>query len=229
MEEEEYMSTELQRILEEFTRIKDAYLALKVYSETQEEALSIEKHRSEKLRENLEKLSNTFFLLEKRYKSNVEKLQAENGNFRKMIEELGEQCEHLRLVNADRNGSDFDAVCRLQDEVEILKSQLAMQEEKQNEDIAVLKQQHADEIQRYKMLLQNAKQGSISSKPAKRGRPKNSEKRKKNTSYFRWPELDITRANVTPMENEVETGNGDSRAKKRKLFHEDREIVVDIP
>lgn len=45
----------------------------------------------------------------------------------------------------------------LQDEVECLKVQLLMQEEKHNEDIALLKQQHTDEIQRYKMLLQNAK------------------------------------------------------------------------
>lgn len=45
----------------------------------------------------------------------------------------------------------------LQDEVECLKVQLLMQEKKHNEDIALLKQQHTDEIQRYKMLLQNAK------------------------------------------------------------------------
>ncbi|XP_076302396.1 uncharacterized protein LOC143220672 [Lasioglossum baleicum] len=228
MEEEEYMSTDLRRNLEEFTRIRDAYLALKVYCETQEEALSIEKKHSEKLRENLEKLSNAFLLLEKRYNSNVERLQAENGNFRKMIEELREQCDHLRLVNVDRNGSE-EQIFKLQDELEVLKSQLAIQEEKQNEDIAVLKQQHADEIQRYKVLLQNAKQGSIYNKAAKRGRLKNSERSNMYTSCFRWPKLDVEKTNVTPMEDEVETGNGNSGVKKRKLFHEDRAIVVDIP
>lgn len=50
----------------------------------------------------------------------------------------------------------------LQDEVECLKVQLLMQEEKHNEDIALLKQQHTDEIQKYKMLLQNAKLTSTS-------------------------------------------------------------------
>lgn len=52
-----------------------------------------------------------------------------------------------------------------------------MQEEKHNEDIALLKQKHSDEIQRYKMLLQNTKKDTA--------RPKNVVKNKRNTSSFR--------------------------------------------
>lgn len=37
-----------------------------------------------------------------------------------------------------------------------------MQEEKHNENVALLKQQHFDELQRYRMLLQNGKQASTS-------------------------------------------------------------------
>ena len=53
-------------------------------------------------------------------------------------------------------------MCKLQDEMEVLKAQLLMQDEKHIEDVALLKKQHSDELQRYKVLLQNAKLASTS-------------------------------------------------------------------
>lgn len=72
----------------------------------QEEAMSIEKARSERLQMNLEKLSTTYLLLENRYKSIVEKLQTERDDLRKTNEELKEQCDHLRLINAEDRGGN---------------------------------------------------------------------------------------------------------------------------
>ncbi|XP_006610412.1 uncharacterized protein LOC102677146 [Apis dorsata] len=225
--EEEYLNSELRGILEQFVRIRDAYVAMETYCEVQEEALSIEKERNEKMKENLEKLSKTYLLLEKRYKTTVEKLQNEGNDLRKMIEELKKDCDDLRLINAERIAND-EQMRGLQDEVECLKVQLLMQEEKHNEDIALLKQQHTDEIQRYKILLQNAKLAPTSNEPKKRGRPKNSGKNKKDTSYFRWPELNIEKINDTYMGFEKEIVNKNIETKKRKLFHEDKDTTVDI-
>ncbi|XP_012172960.2 protein Hook homolog 1 [Bombus terrestris] len=231
MEEQEYIGCELQGILEEFTRIRDAYLALKAYCEMQEEATSIEKARSERLQMNLEKLSTTYLLLENRYKSIVEKLQTERDDLRKTNEELKEQCDHLRLINAEDRGGNNNQICKLQDELEVLKAQLVMQEEKHNENVALLKQQHFDELQRYRMLLQNGKQASTSRESKKRERTKNLGKNRKKVSFFRWPELDIETINSVPLEarNDNEAGNRNCATKKRKLFHEDRDIIIDIP
>ncbi|XP_029033285.1 uncharacterized protein LOC114871488 [Osmia bicornis bicornis] len=220
MEVEEYVSYEFQGILEEFGRIRDAYVALKAYCKIQDETMTMEKERSERMRENLEKLSRTYLLLEKRCKSTIVALQTEKEGLLKTIEDLKEQCDHLRLINTDRNAND-ERTYQLQDEIEILKAQLSMQEEKHNEDIALLKQKHSDEIQRYKMLLQNTKQNTA--------RPKNLVKSKNNTSCFRWPELNIERhkSNLMDIENES-TGSKSQRNKKRKLFSEDRTATFDI-
>lgn len=68
--------------------------------------MSIEKARSERLQMNLEKHSTTYQLLENRYKSIVEKLQTERDDLRKTNEELKEQCDHLRLINAEDCGGN---------------------------------------------------------------------------------------------------------------------------
>lgn len=56
------------------------------------------------------------------------------------------------------NNINYNTVRKLQDEIEVLKAQLLLQEEKHREDVAILKQQHSDEIIRHKVLLQSAKQ-----------------------------------------------------------------------
>ncbi|CAL7942054.1 unnamed protein product [Xylocopa violacea] len=226
MAEQDLVNNELRQILDEFTRFRDAYLALQTYSELQEERISAEKERSTKMEEAIEKLSQTYLLLERRHKLTTEKLQAENGDLRKTVEELKEQCDHLRLISTDHNRND-DEICRLQDQIEVLTAQLLMQEEKYGEDVKVLKQQHSDELQRYKMLLQNAKQASTTGEPKKRGRAKTLEKN--GVQCFRWPKLDIQRADDDSQANDEAIGNAcPTRIKKRKLFYEDRETMVDI-
>ncbi|XP_043515685.1 uncharacterized protein LOC122531660 isoform X1 [Frieseomelitta varia] len=227
MVEEECINSELRGILEEFTRIRNAYVALKAYCEIREEAASMEKEQVGKMRENLEKLSATYLLLEKRYKSTVEKLQTEMNELRKVNEELKEQCDHLRLVNVDRGGN-ADQMCKLQDEMEALKAQLLMQEEKHTEDVALLKKQHSDELQRYKVLLQNAKLASTSCETKKGARAKNLGNNKRKVSFFRWPELSVERVNGTSLENEEETVDKNCGKKKRKLFYEDKDTLIDI-
>lgn len=65
----------------------------------------------------------------------------------------------------------------------------------------------------------------------KRERPKNLGKNRKKVPFFRWPELDIETINSAPLEapNDNETGNRNCATKKRKLFHEDRDTIIDIP
>ncbi|XP_076757250.1 uncharacterized protein LOC143427205 [Xylocopa sonorina] len=159
MAQEEYVNSELCQILDEFTRIRDAYQLLQTYCDLQGERISAEEERSAAKQGALEKFSQSYLLLDKRYKSITEKLRAENNDLRKTVEELKEQCDRLRLINTDHNRND-DEICRLQDQIEVLTAQLLMQEEKHGEDLRILKQQHSDEVQRYKMLLQTAKQGS---------------------------------------------------------------------
>ncbi|XP_076397031.1 uncharacterized protein LOC100883247 isoform X2 [Megachile rotundata] len=198
-----------------------AYVGLKAYCQIQEETVTMEKERSQRMTQNLEKLSKTYLLLEKRYKTTVVGLQSEKDGLLKTIEELKEQCDHLRLINADCNAND--QTYRLQEEVEVLRSQLSMQEDKYQEDIALLKQKHSDELQRYKMLLQNAKKDT-SNEPKKRTVSSNPNKNKQNTS-FRWPKLNVERIN-TPME--ATSGNKPDGNKKRKLFSEDSEATFDL-
>ncbi|CAK9806329.1 hypothetical protein ANTPLA_LOCUS4840 [Anthophora plagiata] len=221
MAAEDCLNPEFLSVFEDFARIRDTYVALEAYREVQEETLSMEKERSEKMKDNLEKLSRTYVLLEKRYKSIVDELQTDNENLRKTVENLKEQCDHLRLIDTDRNGNE-EQMSRLQDELEILKAQIVMQQEKHNEDVAVLKQKHSDEIQQYKLLLRNSKLGTTVE--SKKKEPKKSKKSKNETSYFRWPELDIDKINIS-AENDMETG---SRMKKRKLFSENTKTLVDI-
>ncbi|XP_017799492.1 PREDICTED: uncharacterized protein LOC108580293 [Habropoda laboriosa] len=222
MADEDCINPEFLSVLEEFTRIRDAYVALEAYHRMQEETLHVEQERSEKMQENLEKLSKTYVLRDKQYKSVVDELQKDNENLRKTVENLREQCDHLRLINTDRNGND-EQMGRLQDELEVLKAQILMQQEQHNEDVAVLKQKHSDEIQRYQMLLKNAKQGPAS-ESKKRGPPENSSKSKNQSSYVRWLELNINKINISAKSNE-ETGR---RNKRRKLFSENTENTIDI-
>lgn len=46
---------------------------------------------------------------------------------------------------------------KLQDEIEVLKTELVLQEEKHTGEVAILKQEHSNEMHKYKVLLQNAK------------------------------------------------------------------------
>lgn len=83
---------------------------METYCEVQEEALSIEKERYEKMKENLEKLSKTYLFLERKYKTTVEKLQNEGNDLRKIIEELKKDCDDLRLINAERIANDEQSI-----------------------------------------------------------------------------------------------------------------------
>ncbi|XP_076235768.1 uncharacterized protein LOC143180119 [Calliopsis andreniformis] len=229
MSAKEQLSFELQGIFDEFTRVRDAYVAMKAYCDAQEETLALEKERSKRMKGNIEKLSTTYLLLEKRYKSTLEELKTEKENLCKTVEDLKEQCDHLRLIGIDRNGND-EQICKLQDEIEVLKVQMQLQEEKHNEDVAILKQRHSDEIKRYKVLLQNSKQDVATNQSRKRGPPKNVDKNKKNTFFFRWPELDIQKvSNTLPLSDEEEIENNKNNGnKRRKLFQEDRDAVFNI-
>lgn len=48
---------------------------------------------------------------------------------------------------------------------------------------------------------------------------------------YRWPELKIETINSVPLEprNDNEAGNRNYTIKKRKLFHEDSDAIIDIP
>ncbi|XP_053982352.1 uncharacterized protein LOC128878291 [Hylaeus volcanicus] len=161
MKDDKYTRPEHQEILDEFTRVRDAYVALKTYCDSQEETVKIENERLERMKGNLERLSKVCLLLENRYKLIAEEMQTENATLRKTVQDLKEQCNHLRLIVADRNG-DYEQTVRLQDEVEVLKGQLLLQQEKYREDVASLIHRHSDEIQKYKVLLMNAKQNAVS-------------------------------------------------------------------
>lgn len=49
-------------------------------------------------------------------------------------------------------------VCRLQDELEVLKAELILQEERHKEEIVKLERQYIEELQKYKTLLESRQQ-----------------------------------------------------------------------
>ncbi|XP_043262095.1 uncharacterized protein LOC122402954 [Colletes gigas] len=225
MDDEEITRPELQGIFDEFKRIRDAYVAMKAYCVTQGQVLSLEYERTQRMKENLEKLMEAYQFLTNRYKVDVEKLQKENETLCKTIEGLKEQCDYLRLIATDRNSSDQQTF-QMQDEIEVLKANLLLQEEKHNEDVALLRQKHSDEIQRYKMLL-NSRVATHQNK--KREQPKTAKKTKENVPpFFRWPVLDIEKVNATPMDIEEAIGDFGKGNKKRKLFSENSDTPINI-
>ncbi|XP_076653043.1 uncharacterized protein LOC143359179 [Halictus rubicundus] len=227
MNDNESLSLELQAIIDEFSRIRDAYVALKAYCDVQEETLATEKLHSNRMKENFEKLSKTYSLLRKRYHSMIEESKEEKESFQRTIENLKEQCDHLRLVAIDCN-DDNEQVSKLENELAILKTELLIQTAKHNEDVAILKQKHSDELQKYKVLLQNTKLKAASSETKKKTKPKKPAQEKENINYFRWPELTIEKITSAPINADEDATTISNVNKKRRLFCEDNDDAVSI-
>nr|XP_033327479.1 uncharacterized protein LOC117221027 [Megalopta genalis] len=229
MEDKGCLSSELESIIDEFSRIRDAYVSLKAYSDVQGESLMMERQSLNKMKENFEKLSQSYALLEKRYKSMMDEFNTEKQNMQGTIQELREQCDHLRLVVIDRNGDDGQ-VCNLENEITALKAELVAQAAKHKEEIAILKQAHSDELLRYHVLLQNAKLEAASDENKKQKRqrkPGNNEK--ENVNGFRWPELSIERISTAPRIVDVKEVHFENvGTKKRRLYRENDEDAVSL-
>ncbi|XP_078041690.1 uncharacterized protein LOC144472456 [Augochlora pura] len=227
MDDKGCLSSELETIIDEFSRIRDAYLGLKAFCDVQGEVLMMEKRSSSKLTEKFEKLSESYTLLDKRCALMTVKFNTEKQGLLKTIEELKEQCDHLRLVAMNHNGDDGQ-VNNLENDIAALKAELVLQTTKHTEEIAVLKQAHSDELLRYHMLLQNAKLAAASDVNKQQKRQKKSLKIQ-STGGFRWPELTIEKISAAPKIAEVEKEPLEEVAsKKRKLYRESDEDAISL-
>ncbi|XP_076300696.1 uncharacterized protein LOC143218929 [Lasioglossum baleicum] len=225
MNDTEPLSQELQTLVDEFARIRDAYIVLKAYCNVQEEIWATEKLHSSRMKENFEKLSETYSLLGKRYTSMIEESKQEKESLQKTIEHLKEECDHLRLLSVGVNG-DNGQVSKLENEVALLKTELIVQTAKHNEDIAILKQKHSDELRKYRMF-QNSKLNAASSGVKKKAKPRNPAE-ENDMNFFRWPELTIEKISSAPINAEEDTTTVNNVNKKRKLFCNDNDDAVSI-
>ncbi|KAI4499944.1 hypothetical protein M0802_004814 [Mischocyttarus mexicanus] len=148
---------DLQALLDNFTQLKNVYLSLKTFSNIQDELLQYEKAKSSKMEEEMKKMTKTFTSLEEQRKKSIDEVRNENEELKKTLFESQQECNHLRLIYVDRNFED-EHICRLQDELEVLKSNLALQEERHKEEIFQLERKYVDELQKYKTLLESRQQ-----------------------------------------------------------------------
>ncbi|KAI4482084.1 hypothetical protein M0804_009103 [Polistes exclamans] len=190
---------DLQALLDNFTQLKNVYLSLKTFSNIQDELLQYEKSKSSKMEEEMKKMTKTFTLLEEQRKKSIEEVRKENEELKKALFESREECNHLRFIYVDRNVEDEQIiyriskgvylVCKLQDELELLKSNLALQEERHKEEIFQLER--------------------------------------------KWPGLNVSKASkiiTTDLGNEdnMDKYTSEKTTRKKKLYCEDNEAIVDI-
>ncbi|KAG7207875.1 hypothetical protein KM043_009472 [Ampulex compressa] len=233
----EHLRPDLRAILEEFATLRDAYVALKTYSVSLEELVKIEKHHSAQEKKNAKKMTKTFRETEQQHMSAMNEMRREKDELRKTVEELQQQCDHLRIINTERD-IDNEQIYKLQDEVEVLQAQLALEQQNHVEELEAEKKRHYDELQRFKKrqaVLQEA--GTISSTfqsakkiyaantdahPALKSEQKT---KRKYQSQFRWPDLEVQKIGPTSANEE---GKKEPEKKRKKLFHENSETMFDI-
>ncbi|KAL2715869.1 protein Hook 1-like [Vespula squamosa] len=207
---------DLQALLDNFTHLKNVYLALKTFCNIQDELLQYEKAKSSKMEEEMKKMTKTFSSLEEQRKKSIEEIRKEKEELQTALLESRQECNHLRLVYVDRNIED-EQICRLQDELEVLKAELALQEEKHKEEIFKLERQYIEELQKYKTLLESRQ-----------------EYQKFDSNFIsRWPGLNVSKMPkvlATDIENEddVDEDMSATTKRKKKLYYEDKEAIIDI-
>ncbi|XP_043664624.1 GRB10-interacting GYF protein 2-like isoform X1 [Vespula pensylvanica] len=232
---------DLQALLDNFTNLKNVYLALKTFCNIQDELLQYEKAKSSKMEEEMKKMTKTFSSLEEQRKKSIEEIRKEKEELKTALLESRQECNHLRLVYVDRNIED-EQICRLQDELEVLKAELILQEERHKEEIVKLERQYIEELQKYKTLLESRQQyqskkqkhpaiDNMSNQPSAIIKTKN--RKKKEKPSFRWPGLNISKMPkiiVTDIENEDDIDEDTSATTKRKkrLYYEDKDAIIDI-
>ncbi|XP_043502314.1 golgin subfamily A member 6-like protein 7 [Polistes fuscatus] len=232
---------DLQSLLDNFTQLKNVYLSLKTFSNIQDELLQYEKVKSFKMEEEMKKMTKTFTLLEEQRKKSIEEVRKENEELKKALFESREECNHLRFIYVDRNVED-EQICKLQDELEVLKSNLALQEERHKEEIFQLERKYVEEIQKYKTLLESRQQHQ--NKKARHPAMDDTSSqqstlikikkiKKKDKPSFRWPGLNVSKASkiiTNDFENEdnMDKYTLEKTTRKKKLYCEDKEAIVDI-
>ncbi|XP_035738337.1 GRB10-interacting GYF protein 2-like [Vespa mandarinia] len=230
---------DLQALLDNFTHLKNVYLALKTFCNIQDELLQYEKAKSSKMEEEIKKITKTFSSLEEQRKKSIEEIRKEKEELKTALLESRQECNHLRLVYIDRNIED-EQICRLQDELEVLKAELALQEERHKEEIFKLEKQFIEELQKYKTLLESKQQNqrkkakhpaidNMSNQLSANVKTKNTKKK----PFFRWSGLNVSKMPkviATDMENEddIDEDTSTITKRKKKLYYEDKEAIIDI-
>lgn len=146
------LRSDLQLVLDNFTQLRNAYLALKAFSKIQDELLQYEKAKSSKMEAEMKKLTMTYSSLEEQRKKTIDELCKEKEALKTALVESQQECDHFRFVYVDRS-IENEQIRRLQDELEVVKANLALQEEKHQEEISKLKKNHSEELEKYKIML----------------------------------------------------------------------------
>ncbi|XP_015181883.1 PREDICTED: PERQ amino acid-rich with GYF domain-containing protein 2-like [Polistes dominula] len=232
---------DLQTLLDNFTQLKNVYLSLKTFSNIQDELLQYEKVKSAKMEEEMKKMTKTFTLLEEQRKKSLEEVRKENEELKKALFESREECNHLRFIYVDRNIED-EQICKLQDELEVLKSNLALQEERHKEEMFELERKYTEEIQKYKILLETRQQyqnkmarhpgmDDTSNQQSQIVKIKKIKKKDKQPT-FRWPGLNVSKAsqilNDLGNEDNMDKYSSEKVTRKKKLYCENTDAIVDI-
>ncbi|KAK2584247.1 hypothetical protein KPH14_006658 [Odynerus spinipes] len=233
---------DLQSLLDSFTQLKNVYFALKSFSKIQNEVLQYEKAKSSKMEAEMKKMTITFSSLEEQRRKIIDDLRKEVESLKTALLESRQECDHLRLVYVDRNIED-EQICRLQDELEVVKAKLALEEEKHQEEISKRERQYSEELQKYKIMLDSryqkqsvktSKHPAINDTPNQRRTTIKSRKTKqKEKPSFRWPSLDISKTteaitNYVQEESDINEEIFKVTTRKKKLYCEDKDVIVDV-
>uniref|UniRef100_A0A0C9RWH9 ApsB_1 protein n=1 Tax=Fopius arisanus TaxID=64838 RepID=A0A0C9RWH9_9HYME len=230
---------DLQLVLEQFSKIKVDYCNCKINLKARDEIVEIQKNKMEAAHRRLEILATSIENYKKKYQDTLLKLQGENYQLTQKIEELEDTIRIIQQNNQsliiEGNSCDNRRVESLEEEVQILESRLAAEEEQHREEIQKLKDEYEQRIsEQLKMAeelqtkIKKLSEQALAQKPfvhpalyegASKLKNHPAPRKKPSNSTFNWPSLDVEKIPKTPGPTPP------PKKKKKKLFHADDEIV----
>ncbi|XP_063990023.1 uncharacterized protein LOC135169193 [Diachasmimorpha longicaudata] len=187
-------------------------------------------------------LARVFDDYKKKYHESLLKYQGENYQLTKRIEELENKCKSLQQINQNLvlEGNAFrdERFERLEDEVQILESRIAVGQEQHQEEMEKLRAEYERRIgektavieklnEKIKSLAQQAVVHSPFQHPAlyqevKKVKNRFAVKKKSANTAFTWPSLQVEK---------VKTNSDPApppKRSKKKLFHNDENEISDV-
>ncbi|XP_015113156.1 uncharacterized protein LOC107038522 [Diachasma alloeum] len=240
--EQGQLRPDLQRVLKQFHNIKSDYCKAKINLRARDEIIELQKTNMEASYKRVEMIAKFFDEYKKKYQESLLKYQGENYQLTKRIEELESTCKILQQTNQDLvvegNGFRDERLERLEDEVQILESRIAAEQQAHREEIEKLKAEYERQISDRSRVIEelNKKIGTltqhaVAQKPfvhpalyeeAAKVKNRSAVKKKPPNTIFKWPSLEVEKVQKTPDPTPP------PKRRRKKLFHADENEVVDL-
>ncbi|XP_029163932.1 meiosis-specific nuclear structural protein 1-like [Nylanderia fulva] len=216
------LRSDLQDLLDQYRKIRDEFSALYNFSEKQEKSLEAERERSRMLQYRLNRVLCLLMSREENHKISLDKLKKENKQLHNIIATTQRECERDKFLNNDK-------VSKLQVENDFLHMQMIQLEEKHRQQLISQNKRHEDEILECKRHLGNVDMKLLMKQHVVVEKFQGTKNRSKVHPAF------INEENVEKKKNRVGKLPGleivrveKVARKRRKLFLNDEETVVDI-